>query len=57
MTDDLATSRARHLLPEELAVSSDDPEAQAEALLAESERRVERRDPAIERRTSAEAAG
>jgi hypothetical protein len=56
MTDDLAASRARHLLPEELVVSSDDPQAQASALLEESERRTESRDPAIERRTSEEAA-
>ncbi|MCW2802861.1 MAG: hypothetical protein QOF52_2533 [Propionibacteriaceae bacterium] len=29
-----------HLLPEELSVGSDDPEAQAEAILAESDERV-----------------
>jgi hypothetical protein len=29
-----------HLLPEEIAVGSDDPERQAEAILEESERRT-----------------
>lgn len=36
--------RAR-LLPEEREVGSDDPQAQADAILAESEERVERPDP------------
>lgn len=36
--------RAR-LLPEELAVGSDDPHSQAEAILAESEDRTEHPDP------------
>ncbi|MEE6262445.1 hypothetical protein [Plantactinospora sonchi] len=31
--------RAEHLLPEERSVGSDDPEAQAAAILAESDRR------------------
>ncbi|MDM4720449.1 hypothetical protein QTQ03_13010 [Micromonospora sp. WMMA1363] len=48
-------SRAR-LLPEEVAVGSADPEAQAEAILAESDTREESRDgapdTALERRTS-----
>ena len=30
-----------HLLPEELTAGSDDPEAQAEAILAESEERTQ----------------
>ena len=30
-----------HLLPEEIAAGSDDPERQAEAILAESDRRTE----------------
>jgi hypothetical protein len=37
-------SRAE-LLPEELAVGSDDPQAQAEAILAESQERTEHPDP------------
>ena len=35
------------LLPEELAVGSDDPQAQAEAILAESEERVTDPDAGI----------
>jgi len=44
-------TQARHvasragLLPEELAAGSDDPQAQAEAILAESEERLEDSDP------------
>lgn len=44
-------TQARHvasraeLLPEELAVGSDDPQAQAEAILLESEERTEHPDP------------
>lgn len=34
-----------HLLPEERAVGSDDPQGQAEAILAESEERTEHPDP------------
>jgi hypothetical protein len=48
-------SRA-HLLPEEAATGSDDPQAQAEALLRESDIREENRnaapDTVLERRTS-----
>jgi hypothetical protein len=40
-------SRAASLLPEELAVGSDDPQAQAEAILLESEERTP--DPAAGR--------
>ena len=39
-------SRAE-LLPEELAVGSDDPQAQAEAILAESEERTEHPDAEV----------
>ena len=39
-------SRAE-LLPEELAVGSDDPQAQAEAILLESERRIEDPDAGL----------
>jgi len=39
MTDDRVQSRADHLLPEERTVGSDDPNAQAEAILAESDER------------------
>ncbi|MFG3557755.1 hypothetical protein ACGGAQ_25580 [Micromonospora sp. NPDC047557] len=51
-----AESRAHHLLPEEEAVGSDDPQAQAEAILAESDIREEDQnvapDTVLERRTS-----
>ncbi|MFF5175067.1 hypothetical protein ACFY3U_20850 [Micromonospora sp. NPDC000089] len=50
-------SRA-HLLPEEAAVGSDDPQAQADAILAESDEREADRnaapDTVLEHRTSAE---
>ncbi|NES28912.1 hypothetical protein GCE86_19840 [Micromonospora terminaliae] len=47
-------SRA-HLLPEEAAVGSEDPEAQADAILAESDIREDRNvapDTVLEHRTS-----
>jgi hypothetical protein len=51
-------SRA-HLLPEEAAVGSDNPEAQADAILTESDIREEDQDAApdtvLERRTSDQA--
>ncbi|MGC4771088.1 hypothetical protein ACLQ25_19205 [Micromonospora sp. DT44] len=51
-----AESRAHHLLPEEVAAGSDDPQAQAEAILAESDLREADRnaapDTVLERRTS-----
>lgn len=54
---DRISSRA-HLLPEEAAVGSDDPQAQADAILAESDLREEDRnaapDTVLEHRTSAE---
>ena len=40
------TERADELLPEEEAAGSDDPEAQAEAILAESDERQADRDAA-----------
>ena len=39
MTDHRAEQRAADLLPEEIAAGSADPEAQAEAILAESDER------------------
>lgn len=39
MTDDRIEQRAAELLPEERAAGSADPEAQAEAILAESDER------------------
>ncbi len=42
---DEPTESRSHLLPEERAVGSDDPQAQAEAILAESEERTEHPDP------------
>ncbi len=55
MTDDRAE---RDLLPEELAVGSADPEAQAEAIMAESDEREADLEAApdsfVEHRTSAQ---
>ncbi|MFG3599336.1 hypothetical protein [Micromonospora chersina] len=51
---DRIESRA-HLLPEEAAVGSEDPEAQADAILAESDIREDRNvapDTVLEHRTS-----
>jgi hypothetical protein len=42
--DDRTASRAQELLPEEQAAGSDDPTAQAEAVLADSDDRTERRE-------------
>jgi hypothetical protein len=42
--DDRTTQRAQDLLPEEQAAGSDDPTAQAEAVLADSDDRTERRE-------------
>jgi hypothetical protein len=60
MSDDRVESRAEHLLPEEVAAGSDDPEAQAEAILDESDEREAdpnaAPDTVLERRTSEEAA-
>jgi hypothetical protein len=49
MTDDRTDQRAAELLPEERAAGSDDPRAQAEAILADSDRREEHPEPAEER--------
>jgi hypothetical protein len=61
MTDrERIAERAQHLLPEEQRVGSDDPEAQADALLTESDERERYSestpDLRIEHRTSEEAA-
>ena len=60
MSEDRIAERAEHLLPEEERVGSDDPQAQAEALLTESDarERYEESTPdlRIEHRTSEEAA-
>jgi hypothetical protein len=51
-----AENRAAHLLPEERAAGSEDPEAQADAILRDSEVRESGRDVADrEHRTSEEA--
>ena len=54
--DDERVSSRAELLPEEQAVGSDDPDAQAEAILEESEERLASRDAApsthLEHRTS-----
>jgi hypothetical protein len=55
MTDDRTDQRAADLLPEELAAGSDDPRAQAEAILADSDRREEHPEP-DDRRSSDQAA-
>ena len=44
MTDDRIEQRAADLLPEERVAGSVDPEAQAEAILAESDEREARTD-------------
>jgi hypothetical protein len=57
-SDERVERRAADLLPEELAAGSDDPQAQAEAILGDSD--VREADPAsapdsfLERRTSAQ---
>jgi hypothetical protein len=53
-TDDRVQQRAADLLPEELAAGSENPEAQAEAILRDSDEREAYRKPA-EHRTSAES--
>jgi hypothetical protein len=54
-------SRANHLLPEEESTGSDDPRAQAEAILQESDVREDdpraAPDSFLERRTSEQATG
>jgi hypothetical protein len=51
MSDDRTDQRAAGLLPEERAAGSDDPRAQAEAILADSDRRADRPEPDEERRS------
>lgn len=51
---DRIDERAAGLLPEEEAAGSDDPHAQAEAILAESDERQAHPEP-VEERTSEEA--
>jgi hypothetical protein len=51
MSEERIDSRAADLLPEELAAGSDDPEAQAAAILADSDRREHDPEP-DDRRTS-----
>jgi hypothetical protein len=57
--DRRTSRRASQLLPEEDTVGSDDPEAQAEAILQESDERSDDRDAApssfVEHRSSDEA--
>ena len=58
--DDAAVARRAELLPEEAAAGSDDPEAQAEAILAESAERADRSaapSTHLEERSSEEVAG
>jgi hypothetical protein len=55
MTEDRTAQRAADLLPEELAAGSDDPQAQAAAILADSDRREDHPVPQ-EARTSDESA-
>jgi len=52
---DRVRQRAHDLTPEELAVGSDDPEAQAEAILADSDERTE--NPERAARESTQTAG
>ena len=59
--DERVQQRAAELLPEEAAAGSDDPVAQADAILTESDERQAARDVAhgnqvVEKRTSAETA-
>jgi hypothetical protein len=61
MSDDRIGQRAAELLPEELATGSDDPRAQAEAILEESDEREYDPDAApdsfLEHRRSDQTAG
>jgi hypothetical protein len=52
MTEDRIEQRASDLLPEERAAGSADPEAQAEAILAESDEREDRPEPDEQRRST-----
>ena len=54
--DERVEERAAELLPEERAAGSTDPEAQAEAILAESDEREAGLAPVREHRTSGQTA-
>ncbi|MFG1608870.1 hypothetical protein [Actinoplanes sp. NPDC049265] len=56
MNDPRTEERAADLLPEERAAGSADPQAQAEAILADSDEREYAPEP-IENRTSGETVG
>ncbi|MEU4239924.1 hypothetical protein [Actinoplanes sp. NPDC026619] len=56
MTDDRVSQRAADLLPEERAAGSADPQAQAQAILADSDEREFAPEPAEERRSGEAAA-
>ena len=56
MTDDRIERRAAGLLPEEHAAGSADPRAQAEAILADSDRREDHPEPVESRRADQSAA-
>ena len=53
--DDHRIAERAHLLPEEIAAGSDDPERQAEAILADSDRRTQ--EPEATRRESVQTPG
>jgi hypothetical protein len=53
--DDHRIAERAHLLPEEIAAGSDDPERQAEAILEDSERRT--LEPQQTRRESVQTPG
>lgn len=55
MTDDRTAQRAAELLPEERAAGSEDPRAQAAAILADSDEREDQPEP-VEERTSGDTA-
>ncbi len=54
-TDDDRIAERAELLPEEVAAGSEDPEAQAEAILEDSDERVD--DPEGTRRASTQTPG
>lgn len=49
--DERRVTGRQHLLPEEAAAGSDDPSAQAEAILADSDERTEDREGTLHRST------
>ena len=56
MSEERIENRAAHLLPEERAAGSDDPQAQAEAILAESDVREARPEATAREHRSSEDA-